>query len=335
MERIDIEKVSNKILHELLQYRRRFPESGHTLQYEEQRVSEVQLPRIRAFVEQGKPIECILPAFPTKSPNPRKVLGKIPDMAEKLSLIFLNSLCQRIQLYYPPGANIVICSDGHVFSDLIHVDDNTITHYQLEIEKLLHELGATHLSVFNLGNVESLTQYTNNYDQLRELLVSRYASSTEEIKETLKESEEGVQLYRAITRFLYEDSLLPEYTGSKNALQKDARQRSVGVIQRSWAWGNLLAEQFPLAIRLSIHPQPVDAIKIGIHMMPTRDDWLTPWHGVAANINGQFVLMKGDEVKKMKGKLIEIRGIPSHYLIETLSEENPQTESQTATAQAE
>ncbi|MDC9588214.1 isocyanide synthase family protein [Xenorhabdus sp. XENO-10] len=340
MERFDIEEVSNKILNELLQYRRRFPESEHTLQYEEKKVLEVQLPRIRTFVEQGKPIECILPAFPTKSPNPRKVLGKMPDMAEKLSLIFLNSLCQRIQLYYPPGANIVICSDGHVFSDLIHVDDDTITHYQLEIEKLLHELGATHLSVFNLGNVESLTQYTSDYDQLRELLVSRYASSVEEIKETLKESEDGVRLYRAITRFLYEDSLLPEYTGSKNALQKDARQRAVGVIQRSWAWGNLLAEQFPLAIRLSIHPQPVDSIKIGIHMMPTRDDWLTPWHGVAANINGQFVLMKSDEVKKMNGKLIEIRGIPSHYLIETLSEEklfeeNPQTEFQTTAAQAE
>ncbi|MBD2796638.1 isocyanide synthase family protein [Xenorhabdus sp. 18] len=332
MERLDIEEVSNKILHELLQYRRRFPESEHTLQDEEKRVSEVQLPRIRAFVEQGKPIECILPAFPTKSPNPRKVLGKMPDMAEKLSLIFLNSLCQRIQLYYPPGANIVICSDGHVFSDLIHVDDNTITYYQLEIEKLLHELGATHLSVFNLGNVESLTQYTNDYDQLRELLVSRYAQSIEEIKEELKKTEEGVQLYRAITRFLYEDSLLPEYTGSKNALQKDARQRSAGVIQRSWAWGNLLAEQFPLAIRLSIHPQPMDSIKMGIHMMPTRDDWLTPWHGVAANINGQFVLMKSDEVKKMNGKLIEIRGVPSHYLIETPLAGNRQTESQTATA---
>ncbi|CDL83934.1 L-tyrosine isonitrile synthase [Xenorhabdus szentirmaii] len=322
MEHFDIDKVSSKILHELLQYRRRFPESEHTIQYEEKKVTEVQLPRIRAFVEQRKPIECILPAFPTKSPNPRKVLGKLPDMAEKLSLIFLNSLCQRIQLYYPPGAKIIICSDGHVFSDLINVDDHTITDYQQEIEKLLHELGATHLSVFNLGDVESLTQYTRDYNKLRELMLKDYSSSIDEIKKILKENEEGVRLYRAITRFLYEDSLLPEYSGSKNALQKDARQRAVGVIQRSWAWGNLLAEHFPSAIRLSIHPQPIDSMKIGIHMMPTRDDWLTPWHGVAANVNGHFVLMKGDEVKQLHGKLIEIRGVPSHYLIETSYEEN-------------
>ncbi|MBD2822195.1 isocyanide synthase family protein [Xenorhabdus sp. 42] len=322
MEHFDIDKVSSKILHELLQYRRRFPESEHTIQYEEKKVTEVQLPRIRAFVEQRKPIECILPAFPTKSPNPRKVLGKLPDMAEKLSLIFLNSLCQRIQLYYPPGAKIIICSDGHVFSDLINVDDHTITDYQQEIEKLLHELGATHLSVFNLGDVESLTQYTRDYNKLRELMLKDYSSSIDEIKKILKENEEGVRLYRAITRFLYEDSLLPEYSGSKNALQKDARQRAVGVIQRSWAWGNLLAEHFPSAIRLSIHPQPIGSMKIGIHMMPTRDDWLTPWHGVAANVNGHFVLMKGDEVKQLHGKLIEIRGVPSHYLIETSYEEN-------------
>ncbi|PHM68299.1 L-tyrosine/L-tryptophan isonitrile synthase family protein [Xenorhabdus sp. KJ12.1] len=320
MEHFDIEKISEKILHELLQYRRRFPTSEYTIEYEEQYVAVVQLPRIRAFVKQSKTIQCILPAFPTKSPNPRKVLGTVPDMAEKLSLIFLNSLCQRIQLYYPPGANIVICSDGHVFSDLIRVNDETVTHYQLELEKLLHELGATNLSVFTLSNVELFSQYTNDYNKLRNLLVNSYAFSSEKVKSILKGSEEGIQLYRAITRFLYEDSLLPEYVGSKNALQKDARQRAIGVIQRSWAWGHLLAGLFPDAIRLSIHPQPINSIKIGIHMMPTRDDWLTPWHGVAANINGQFILMKSDEVKKMKGKLVEIRGIPSHYVIDEVEE---------------
>jgi pyoverdine/dityrosine biosynthesis protein Dit1 len=88
------------------------------------------------------------------------------------------------------------------------------------------------------------------------------------------------------------------------------------VIQRSWAWGNLLAQHFPAAIRLSIHPQPADSLKIGIHMMPTKDDWLTPWHGVAANVNGQFVLMKRKDAQELEGELVAIRGTPSHYLIE-------------------
>jgi pyoverdine/dityrosine biosynthesis protein Dit1 len=107
------------------------------------------------------------------------------------------------------------------------------------------------------------------------LLVDGYAEPEETIKHRLMQDEQGLQLYRAITRFLYEDSQLPGYSGSNAALQKDAKQRACGVIQRSWAWGNLLAQHFPLAIRLSIHPQPADSLKMGIHMMPTKDDWLT------------------------------------------------------------
>ncbi|KHS77688.1 L-tyrosine isonitrile synthase [Pectobacterium carotovorum] len=309
------ELVSSLILSELIQYRRRFTQSTKPISEEESQVTLVQLPRIRAFVEEERQIELILPAFPFKSPSPYKVLGRMPDMAERLSLIFLNSLCQRIQLYYPPGAHIRICSDGHVFGDLIGTSDETINIYQDEIENLLHELGAVHLSVFNLKDVENMSALTADYDRLRQQLVENYADSEEEVKAQLMQSEEGLQLYRSMTRFLYEDSLRPDYTGSNAALQKDAKKRACSVIQRSWAWGNLLAEQFPDAIRLSIHPQPSDSLKLGIHMMPTKDDWLTPWHGVAANVNGQFVLMKNIEAQQLDGEIVEIRGMPSHYLV--------------------
>lgn len=39
------------------------------------------------------------------------------------------------------------------------------------------------------------------------------------------QDEQGLSLYRAITRFLYEDSQLPGYSGSNAALQKDATAR--------------------------------------------------------------------------------------------------------------
>ncbi len=316
MDSVQKDEIALKVLRELLQYRRRFPGDDTSIAEEEQRVTQVQLPRIRTFIENEQRIEFVLPAFPTKSPNTNKVIGAVPDMAERLSLIFLNSLCQRIQLYYPPGAHIVICSDGHVFGDLIRVSDEAINHYQREIESLLHEVGATYLSVFNLGDVKGLAEHTDDYDLLRRLLVDGYAESEEAIKQQLMQDEQGLLLYRAITRFLYEDSQLPGYSGSNAALQKDAKQRACGVIQRSWAWGNLLAQHFPAAIRLSIHPQPVDSLKMGIHMMPTKDDWLTPWHGVAANVNDQFVLMKRKDAQSLDGELVEIRGTPSHYLIE-------------------
>ncbi|WP_274865877.1 L-tyrosine/L-tryptophan isonitrile synthase family protein, partial [Serratia marcescens] len=90
------EEIALKILRELLQYRRRLIADDASLAEEERQVTQVQLPRIRAFIENDQRIEFVLPAFPTKSPNANKVIGAVPDMAERLSLIFLNSLCQRI-----------------------------------------------------------------------------------------------------------------------------------------------------------------------------------------------------------------------------------------------
>lgn len=304
-----------RVLKELLLYRRRYPEHRQSASEADEirRIEQVQLPRIAAFIEAGEPIEFVLPAFPAKSPNPGKVLDSRPDMAERLSLSFLNHLCQRIQLFYAPGAKITVCSDGRVFGDLVRIGDAHISAYQDALRLMIEEIGATHIGVFNLEDVRAFEAQRDNHEQLRQLLIDGYAEPLESIRETLLASEEGLLLYRAITRFLYEDGLTPDYQGSKTALQRDAKERAYGVIQRSWAWGALLADQFPRAIRLSIHPQPADSLKFDIHMMPTRDDWLTPWHGVAVNTEDRFVLMKRSEVLELGGELVQINGQPSHY----------------------
>jgi hypothetical protein len=72
---------------------------------------------IRRFVTAGKKIEMCLPAFPFKSANKTyKVLGRLPDKAEELALARLESICQRIESIYPPGATIMIISDGLVYN---------------------------------------------------------------------------------------------------------------------------------------------------------------------------------------------------------------------------
>lgn len=306
--------IARRVLDELLLYRRRYPaHAGRDPVDEARRIAAVQLPRIAAFVADGQPIEFVLPAFPAKSPNPGKVLHRLPDMAERLSLSFLNHLCQRIQLFYPPGARLVVCSDGRVFGDLVKIDDTDISAYQDALASLIHEIGATHIGLFNLEDVAAYGDHGDDHDWLRERLLREHADSLDSVRETLMASDEGVMLYRAISRFLLEDGLTPDYAGSRTALQRDAKERALGVIQRSWAWGNLLAEYFPRAIRLSIHPQPADSLKLGIHMLPTRDDWLTPWHGVAVNADNRFILMKRSEALALGAELVEINGRPSHY----------------------
>jgi hypothetical protein len=72
---------------------------------------------IGQFVTAGKKIEMCLPAFPFKSANKTyKVLGRLPDKAEELALARLESICERIESIYPPGATIMIISDGLVYN---------------------------------------------------------------------------------------------------------------------------------------------------------------------------------------------------------------------------
>ncbi|GAB3638680.1 hypothetical protein GCM10027422_42700 [Hymenobacter arcticus] len=89
----------------------------------------IQLPKLHYYISQGQPIHLILPAFPAKSPNPHKVLGKLPDLGEEIALTFLQSLCNDIRQVYAPGARISICADGRVFADLVQVSDAEVSAY--------------------------------------------------------------------------------------------------------------------------------------------------------------------------------------------------------------
>lgn len=74
---------------------------------------------IGRFVSEGARVQACLPAFPFKSANKvYKVLGSLPDKAEELALERLNTLCKRVQDVYPPGASIVIISDGITYNGM-------------------------------------------------------------------------------------------------------------------------------------------------------------------------------------------------------------------------
>lgn len=310
-----------QIIKLLLRHRRRLTGCNETLPLEENDVIAVQSPRIDAFVSREQRIDFILPAFPTKSPNPQKVLGKLPDMAERLALGFLHRLCTDIQAIYSPGARIIICSDGHVFADLIEVSDNDVAAYQMAMKALIANMKVDTIEVFNLGDVPEFLALANDHHGQRELLCKFHAETPEVIKERLLGDSDGVQLYRAITRFMFEDRWTGNDLFSRTALQKKSRQIAIGVIQRSDAWSNLLGKHFHDAIRLSIHPQASTSIKMGIHLMDTRDNWLTPWHGVALKRGNRYSLIKRRVAESHGAQLVSINGSPSHYVASTSYED--------------
>jgi L-tyrosine isonitrile synthase len=269
------------------------------------------LDRILAVIERKEPVVFVLPAFPGKSPNPAKVLGPRPDMAERQSLAFLNALCRRIEKVYPPGARIVLCSDGRVFNDVVGIPESDLTMYQQDLGAMIAALKADCLSTFNLDHVFSGC----SFDEMRSHLMTSFGEPIERVQEEVRADDNARRLYCGITRFLLEDALRPNMTISKTALQKQCRRRAYEVIQRSRAWDQLLAKFFPGAVRLSIHPQVCGSRKIGIHLMETQDEWLTAWHSVAVEAQGRFRLMKREHVERLGGELVFLEGRPSHYVV--------------------
>ncbi|OAR26631.1 pyoverdine biosynthesis protein PvcA [Streptomyces sp. ERV7] len=266
-----------------------------------------QLRQISAFVRAGAPVVFTLPGFPCKSPNPAKVLGHLPDQGERLSLRFLDSLCRDIGRIHPPGARIVICSDGHVFGDLVHVPDHDIDAYSDELRTLIAASGLDRLSVFDLRDVLGDLPHAAKRAHVHE----RYAPSVDALRAEVRSDEQTLALYRGITRFLVEDTA--HFTGTRSALQRECRVRAYGVIQRSRAWGDLIADHHADAVRLSIHPQPAGAPKFGIRLLDAPDAWTTPWHSAALRrADGTWTLMPRARAARL-GREVHRDGRPSHF----------------------
>lgn len=277
------------------------------------------LPKVIAAIEANRPVTFVLPAFPGKSPNPNKVLGHLPDMAERRALKFLGHLCERVKRLHKPGARVILCSDGRVFSDVVGMKEEHVTEYQEGISRMIVELGLTHqITTFNL---DDFFGGSSLFDDMRSHLMESHGASLESLQEKVrrggkpgadKESDEAQRMYCGITRFLVEDAERPGQNLSKTAIQKDCKARAYELIRRSNAWSGLVGSVFPESVRLSIHPQGCGSLKIGIRLMDA-ENWMTPWHGVAMEVEGGFVLIKRSQAEAMGAVIVQDNGRPSHY----------------------
>jgi pyoverdine/dityrosine biosynthesis protein Dit1 len=270
------------------------------------------LDRIINYVEHNQPIEMILPAFPAKSPNRNKTLGHLPDYGEFLAMTRLVELCKEIEAVYAPGAKVIICSDGRVFADLIHVCDDHISEYRDSIAEYADKHLTGYIEFYNLENVYDRI---DDYTSLREELMISHGEPLSSLRRRIKDEREASTMYKGVTKFMFEDySGIDAFAGlSRTALQRKARMAAYRVIQRSNAWGRLLAEQFPNSLRLSIHPQYKVSEKIGISMLTENDVWTTPWHSVVVKDKGKITLLPRSEAEKLDCVLVYSDGRPSHF----------------------
>jgi len=314
-------EIADKILREMMNYRRLPKNSKLCCNSKCPSCSSIHLPKIIAAVKNRIPVTFVLPAFPGKSPNSNKVLGALPDYAERLSLKLLGKLCDTIKRLYSPGIKIILCSDGRVFSDVVGMKESNITAYQVELDRLIMEMSLLDITTFNLDDFYEELSFV----QMRDELMKTYGNSSDFLKHKIRngakpeakpDEEEANRMYCGITRFLFEDSLHPGQTKSRAAIQRDAKSRAYEVIRRSNAWSDLISEQFPEAVRLSIHPQACGSKKFGIRLIG-NESWMTPWHGVALETKEGFILIKRKEAIEMGAELIyDSSGRPSHYKLD-------------------
>jgi pyoverdine/dityrosine biosynthesis protein Dit1 len=309
--------VAKSILAEVMNYRRTYKSKHVCSESGCPSCSSIHLPKILMAIEKHEPVPFVLPAFPGKSPNPEKVLGHLPDQAEVLSIKFLGLLNQKIKRLYPPGIQILLCSDGRVFSDVVGMEEDHVTAYQSELRNIIFSLRMDSISTFDLDDVFGEASFS----MMREKLLHRFGISTAELQEKIRSDENGEAslMYRGITRFLFEDSLHAQQTQTKSALQREARVKAYEVIRRSNAWSELIEDRFPDAIRLSIHPQVCGSKKLGIRLMG-HESWMTPWHGAAVETENGFILLTRKEAEALGARLVcSPDGRPSHYKLESPS----------------
>jgi pyoverdine/dityrosine biosynthesis protein Dit1 len=242
------------------------------------------------------------------------VLGRLPDRGEALAIDHLRRVCDEVAAIYPPGARITICSDGRVFSDLVGVTDDDVTAYGDAIGSMIARAAAQDcITTFCTEDLFDL----GSYDLMRRHLCDHYAEPLAVIVARAQDHPHHRAMWNGMQRFLFEDrvGLETQHGKSRTQVRKECATLAHEVIQRSNAWTRVVAECFPTALRLSIHPQPPHSTKIGIQLLDTADVWLTPWHGVVVERAGTSTLMPRSEAEALGAKLVEVEGRPSHYVL--------------------
>lgn len=268
--------------------------------------------KIVRCIENNTPIRLVLPAFPAKSPSRLKTLGHLPDLGEELAFANLCDLCDNIAKVYAPGAKVIVCSDGRVFADIVHIPDHEVTAYNDTMRRNAREKGLDQIEFFDLDDVYPDVK---DFGMLREDLMIIYGEALQSLRNRCRTEPAAGEMYRGITRFMFEDfSGIPAFSGmSRNAIQGAARLAAYRVIQRSNAWGRLLAQHLPDTVRLSIHPQFRVSEKIGISLVDSTNCWATPWHSVVLKRADKVSLVPRRQAEEMNAALIFKNGRPSHF----------------------
>jgi L-tyrosine isonitrile synthase len=279
---------------------------------------------LRQMVEltrDGSELLFTFPGFPFKSANnASKVLGTMPDAAERLSIRNLQTMLEEIAAVYPGGCRLLIVSDGLPFCQIGRVPEKTVRQYYDEMCAMACG------TCISFCSMDDLIPEGNTREEKQQILMARYARSLEEIEQLILNDPETNRYFCGLKHFFaidlapiwQTDAAVQGQPLSKSALKRLAGETARAMIQVNEAYNRLVAETLPPAIRLSCHPQrPDNEKKVGIDLTfsTQRRAWGTPWQNAAVHLkDGTWDLTRKDEAVAAGFKVVyDPLGRPSHF----------------------
>lgn len=257
------------------------------------------------FVHNQKPIQMLLVGFPFKSSNQeKKVLGHLPDMAERKALEYLQAVLDRIEAVYKPGAQVLIFTDGIPFAEFFGIPFEDVVAYEKGLKALVADLPDIH--IFSSEDVMKAHGFTSA--QQINMMIDQYAPSDEEFK-----TEHPTLPTTALKRFALE----LDHEKGRQILEKHSLEDiATRLLAREMRMRNYIAKTFtaPEYFRLTVHLSADVSKKFGIRLSPNSD--ITPYHGVLVEENDgswSIRLKKDVDVTNYSLHQKDINGITCAY----------------------
>lgn len=234
---------------------------------------------IAHFVARAQPVQFVLVGFPFKSGNSeKKVIGFLPDMAERKSLEYLQQITDAVKAVYAPGANVLIYCDGVPFADTLGIPVANVMAYEQALKTMVKDL--PNITIFSsedmvkkhgLSSIDEIIPFFDGYnpsdEQMRSELKQLPAVLLKRIEGELdyargQEHVRKIGLHEIVTQIISREERLRTYIGE--------------------------TFQLPHYIRLTVHLATDVSKKFGLRLSPDSD--VTPYHGVMVEDGEQWMI---------------------------------------------
>lgn len=266
------------------------------------------LERFLPFMVLHQPIKFSIMGFPMKSPNDRdKVLGVLPDLAEKATLDNFAEFNRRVKEVYAPGITLAIVSDGYAFSDLMQVSDKVVEQYQDVLMDWSKDLP------FNWYNIKDFFGKDLSVDAMRKKLMTQFGISHEELTRRILMDADVNTLYRGMIKFMNLDLAIRDYS-SNSQLQKNAKITAREMMFRNEAYSALVQSELGNHIRLSMHPSINNGVKYSFQLINSPKAWTSAWHcAVAIGDDGLLETIHKKDAVAAGYELVYENGQPFYF----------------------